>query len=179
MDPLHLLQLLTFVALLASAVFWDLKERRIPNNVTGPGLVMGLALAGLIEGSLPGSALAGAVVGLLLSIPLVALGGLGAGDAKLITAVGSFVGIGGLLPVFVFGGIFGGILAVVNALRRGALLGVLVNTKNLLIYQLTLGRHGERIRLDSPGVHTIPYGLAIAAGALGAWFFPFSLGGSL
>ena len=64
-------------------------------------------------------------------------------------------------------------------MRRGALLGVLVNVKNLLTYWITQGRHGERIGLDSPGAQSVPYGLAIAAGALAAWFYPVSLGGLL
>jgi len=176
MTVLDLLQLTALMGLLGFAVFWDLKERRIPNKVTVPGLLIGLALAALVEGGFPGSAFAGAGVALVVSFPLVVMGGLGAGDAKLLTAVGAYVGIGGLLPVLLFGGIAGGVLGLGSAVRRGALLGVLVNIKNLILYQITLGRRGQRIRLDSPGALTIPYGLAIAAGAVGAWFFPFSLG---
>lgn len=179
MGFIPLLQLLALVGLLGAAVYWDLKERRIPNKVTVPGLVIGLLLAAIAERAFPGSAILGAGVALLVSLPMVLLGGLGAGDAKLFTAVGAFVGLGGLFSVFAFGGIAGGILALANAIRRGAILGVLVNIKNIILYQITLGRHGERIRLDSPGAQSVPYGLAIAAGALGAWFFPLSLGGTL
>jgi prepilin peptidase CpaA len=176
MDLSHLLQFTALVGLLGFAVFWDLKERRIPNKVTVPGLLAGIILAALVEGGFPGSALAGAGIALAVSFPLVVMGGLGAGDAKLLTAVGAYVGLGGLLPVLLFGGIAGGVLGLASSIRRGAFLGVLVNIKNLILYQITLGRHGQRIRLDSPGAHTVPYGLAIAAGALGAWFFPFTLG---
>jgi prepilin peptidase CpaA len=179
MSLLPLIQLLVLASLLGSAVFWDLKESRIPNAVTAPGLMAGLLLAGLVAKGVPGSALAGAAIALALSFPFVAMGFLGAGDAKLLTAVGAFVGAGGLLSVFIFGGIAGGILGIANTIRRRAFLGVMVNIKNLLLYQITLGRHGERIRLDSPGAQTVPYGLAIAAGALATWFFPLSLGGSL
>ena len=76
-----------------------------------------------------------------------------------------------------YGALAGGILALGNAVRRGAILGVILNTKNLLLYLITFGRRGERIALDSPGAATIPYGLAIAAGTLLAWFFPLSLRG--
>lgn len=179
MGFIPLIQFLALAGILCAAVYWDLKERRIPNKVTASGLVIGLLLAVIAERAFPGSALLGAGVALVVSMPLVLLGGLGAGDAKLFTAVGAFVGIGGLFSVFVFGGIAGGILALGNTIRRGAFLGVLVNIKNLILYQITLGRHGERIRLDSPGAESVPYGLAIAAGALGAWFIPLSLGGVL
>ena len=173
------LQLLALIAVLGLAVYWDLSERRIPNAVTVPGLVVGLLLAAFAEGGVPAQGVAGAGIALAVSLPLVLLGGLGAGDAKLFTTVGAFVGIGGLLSVFLFGGVAGGILALINVARRGAILGVLVNVKNMILYHLTLGRHGVRIRLDSPGAQSVPYGLAIAAGALGAWFFPLSLWGAL
>jgi prepilin peptidase CpaA len=179
MDAMNVLQSAALLGLLASAVFFDVRERRIPNLVTGPGLLVGLVLAAFAEGGFPGSALAGAGVALAATFPLVILGGLGAGDAKLLTAVGAYVGLGGLLPVLVFGGIAGGIMALASAVRRGAILGVLVNMKNLLLHHVTLGRRGHRIRLDSPGAATIPYGVAISAGALVAWFFPAAIPGIL
>jgi prepilin peptidase CpaA len=178
MSTFQTLQLVALVTLLAAAVFKDLRERRIPNAVTVPGLVVGLLLAGLVEAGFPGTALGGAVVAFAVSLPFVALGGLGAGDAKLLTAVGAYVGIGGLLSVLLYGALAGGLLALGNAVRRGAILGVILNTKDLFLYLITFGRRGERIALDSPGAATIPYGLAIAAGTLLAWFFPMSLKGS-
>jgi prepilin peptidase CpaA len=173
------LHFLALAALLAAAVYKDVRERRIPNAVTVPGLVAGLVLGAVAEGGFPVVALGGAVVAFLVSVPFVLLGGLGGGDSKLLTAVGAFVGIGGLLSVLLYGALAGGILALGNAIRRGAILGVLLNTMRLLVYLITLGRHGERVALDSPGAGSIPYGVAIAAGTLAAWFFPFSLKGFL
>jgi prepilin peptidase CpaA len=177
MPSLPALQLTALAVLLVAAVYTDLRERRIPNKVTVPGLLVGLLLASFMERGVPGSALAGAGLALVVTFPLVALGGLGAGDAKLLTAVGAFVGVGGLLPVLMYGGMAGGVLAVGSAARRGALLGVLVNVKNLVLHWITMGRRGQRISLNSPGARSVPYALAIAAGALLTWFFPFSLVG--
>jgi prepilin peptidase CpaA len=171
------LQFLALVVMLAGAVVMDVRERRIPNVVTVPGLLAGVILAVFGEGGFPGEALGGVLVAFAVSVPFVLLGGLGGGDAKLLTAVGAFVGVGGLLSVLLYGALAGGILAVANAVRRGAILGVLMNTKSLIVYLVTLGRHGERIALDSEGAETVPYGLAIAAGTLVAWFFPLSLAG--
>jgi prepilin peptidase CpaA len=178
MSTVQTLQLVALVTLLSAAVVKDLRERRIPNAITVPGLVIGLLLAGLVDGGFPGSALMGVVVAFLVSLPFVLLGALGAGDAKLLTAVGAYVGTGGLLSVLLYGALAGGLLALGNAVRRGAILGVILNTKDLFLYLITFGRRGERIALDSPGAATIPYGLAIAAGTLLAWFFPMSLKGS-
>lgn len=171
------LQFLALVVMLAGAVVVDVRERRIPNAVTVPGLLVGVILAVFGEGGFPGEALGGVLVAFAVSVPFVLLGALGGGDAKLLTAVGAFVGLGGLLSVLLYGALAGGILAIGNAVRRRAILGVLMNTKSLLVYLVTFGRRGERISLDNPGAVSIPYGVAIAAGTLVAWFFPFSLAG--
>jgi prepilin peptidase CpaA len=171
-----LLQLLALVALLGAAVFMDLRERRIPNRVTAPGLLAGLVTVAAVEGGFPFSALAGAGLGLFIALPFLALGALGGGDVKLLAAVGAFVGPGGLLSVALYGALAGGLLAVGSAIRRGTVIPVLLNSGRLFVHLITLGRHGERLGLDSPHAHTVPYGLAIATGALATWFVPFSMG---
>lgn len=177
MTGLSLIHFIALSGLLLAAVVTDLRERRIPNRLSVLGLCAGLVLGAFLEGGFPLMALAGAGLALLVSFPVVALGGLGAGDAKLLTAVGAFVGPGGLLSVIVYGALAGGILAVVGALRRGAILGVLLNLKNLMVYWVSLGRRGYQVDLNRPGAPSVPYAVAIAAGALMTWFFPFSLVG--
>jgi prepilin peptidase CpaA len=179
MTDLALSQLLVLLAMLAVAVVTDLRERRIPNIVTIPGLLAGLVIGAFIEGGIPAPALLGAFLAFVVTIPFHALGGLGAGDVKLFTAVGAFVGPGGLLPVLLYGGLAGGVLAIANATRRGAILGLLVNTKNLILHGITGGKAGHPIDLKESEAHSVPYGVAIAAGALLAWFFPLSLGAGL
>jgi prepilin peptidase CpaA len=179
MSILSSLQLVTLASLLGVAVFTDLRERRIPNKVTVPGLIAGLIIAAAVEGGVPFSALGGAGLAFLVALPFVVLGGLGGGDAKLLTAVGAFVGTGGLFSVVLYGALAGGVLAVGSATRRGTLIPVLLNSGKLFVHLITLGRHGERFALNSPHAHSVPYGLAIAAGALATWFVPISLGGSL
>lgn len=178
MSILSSLQLLALVALLGAAVFTDLRERRIPNKLTLSGFLVGLAIGTVMEGGPPLAALAGAGLALAVALPFVALGGLGGGDAKLLIAVGAFVGPGGLLSVALYGGLAGGILAAGSAIRRGMIVPVLLNSGRLFVHLITLGRHGERFALDSPRAQSVPYGLAIAAGALATWFVPFTLGGT-
>jgi hypothetical protein len=71
------------------------------------------------------------------------------------------------------------VLAVLSTIRRGVILPVLLATQNLLLFWVTLGRRGERSALGAPGAHSVPYGVAIAAGAVVGWFFPIELGGVL
>ncbi|MFC1661544.1 prepilin peptidase [Gemmatimonadota bacterium] len=176
MPSLQTVQFLVLAAILLAAVVLDLRERRIPNKITLPGLLVGLALGVGLEGGIPLSAMAGAGVALFLSFPFVALGGLGAGDSKLLTAVGAFVGPGALLPVAFYGAVAGAGLAVLASLRRGSFLGLVLSSGGLLVYLVTFGRRGHRLSLDTPGAQSVPYAVAIALGAVAAWFFPFSLG---
>ncbi|MDP2661512.1 MAG: prepilin peptidase [Dehalococcoidia bacterium] len=100
-------------AALVAAVILDLRERRIPNWVTLPGIVAGLALQtardggdGLIAG------LAGAAVGAgLLALPF-SLKWVGGGDVKLLAAVGAFMGATFTLWALLFACAAGGILAM-------------------------------------------------------------------
>jgi prepilin peptidase CpaA len=171
--------LLALLALVGIAVVTDLRERRIPNWLTGSGVLIGLTLAAIETGGFPTAALVGVVTALAIAFPLFALGGVGAGDVKLLAAVGAFVGPGGLLPVIIYGGLAGGVLALGSAVRRGVLVPVLVSSLGLLLHLVTLGRRGERPTLATPGAHSVPYGVAIAVGAVAAWFFPVYVGGPL
>lgn len=175
----HTLKLLALLILLAIAVFTDLRERRIPNWLTVSGMLAGIALTSLEVGGVPTTALLGALLAFVLAFPLFALGGVGAGDVKLLVAVTAFTGPGGLLPMIIYGGIAGGVLALVSAVRRGVVLPVVMSSCGLLLHLITLGRHGERPTLATPGAHAVPYGVAIAAGAVATWFFPISIGGAL
>src|SRR6266478_84904 len=108
------------LALTLSAALLDWRSRRIPNWLTVPGLLIGVGTHSLLTGW-HGTlfALEGAALALVLLIPLVLLRALGAGDWKLMGAVGAF--LGPILFLFVLlGSIFAsGIMAVVQVLRVG------------------------------------------------------------
>ena len=104
------------------AAAWDLRCRRIPNLLTGALWVAGLATSGALAG-LPG--LVDAVLGCcLLAAPYVllwAFAGGGAGDAKMMGAVGTWVGValGALCLVAV--SLVGVLLALACAAHAGRL----------------------------------------------------------
>ena len=87
------------IAVLLTAVITDLRSYRIPNWLTVPAMACGLLIHTLIDGT------GGLVVG------LEGLG-LGAGDVKLMTAVGSFLGPRGVLYAAMLTGLLGGLYAV-------------------------------------------------------------------
>ncbi len=151
---------LLFVALLLTALFWDVTRRRIPNALVLAGLVAALILRGIAGVSPLLGGLAGAGIALAATVPLFALGALGGGDAKLLAAVGGFTGPKGLLYALAASAIAGGVLGVLVLVRR-RLRGE--KTRN--------ARAAGRVTVNTPGAVTVPYGAAIAAGSIYTWFF--------
>lgn len=178
MSTLVTLKLLAMLATVGTAAVTDLRERRIPNRVTTIGAGTAIVLSAAETGGLPTTALLGLGVALLVTFPLFAFGALGAGDAKLAAAVGAFLGVEGLLSAAIFGGLAGGLLGLFWSIRRGVIIPVLIETGHRLVYLATFGRRGARVTIQDADARTIPYGVAIAAGAVLAWFFPLTLAGT-
>ncbi len=101
------------VAMLGVAVFMDVSRHRIPNQLNLVGLCAGLVLQGAtggFHGLLAG--VLGALVGLACFVPFYALRGMGAGDVKLLAAVGSFLGPLGAAYSAMFSLVAGGLGAI-------------------------------------------------------------------
>src|SRR5262245_23535685 len=102
-DTRALLPIVLLAGLLAWAVASDVRSRRIPNKLVVAGLLAGLALQATVT---PGAGLfsepfgalgllkasAGMALGLVLLLPMYALGAMGAGDVKLMAMLGAFLG---------------------------------------------------------------------------------------
>lgn len=159
------------VVIMVLGVWVDVRTRRIPNGLTATAVVMALALRAVLGAGPLIDGLLGAGLALVLLVPLFALGGVGGGDAKLLVAVGAFLGPHGFLIALLATAIAGGLLSAAYAAQRGVILPVLLNTKELLRYVFTAGRSGERTTLQAPGTLSIPYGIAIAVGALFALWY--------
>ena len=151
------------VAGLAAATIIDLKSRRIPNVLTGSMAALGVGLAALgANGPSMAASLLGIFIGLLVMMPGYLLGATGAGDVKLMAAVGAIVGPVLVIPAFLFTCIAGGALAVVVAVRRNRLGATLAKTGQLVT--APRGAH-EQIR-SATSVSRFAYGPAIAAGTM-------------
>jgi prepilin peptidase CpaA len=153
------------VCALIGSVF-DVKSRRVPNFLTGPAILAGLLLHGLLDGwsGLGNSAVAGLTCGVVFLIFYLA-GGMGAGDVKLITAVGCLSGTHYVAFLLAFTGIAGGVMAVGLALARGRLKETLGNVFTLMSHHRSEGLtpHPE-INVLNAGTLRLPYALAISAG---------------
>ncbi len=158
-------------ALVVTAAAYDLRYRRIPNWLVLSGLFPGLALNLLLYG-LAGLRISGAGLGLALLIyfPLYLVRAMGAGDAKLMAAIGAIVGPWNWLGIFVASALLGGLMAVILLLRRGRLGQTLINVafifKELASLRPPYLKH-EALDVKSKAAVTMPHGAAVAAGALG------------
>jgi prepilin peptidase CpaA len=153
------------IALIAAG--FDVKSRRIPNFITGPAILAGLLLHASYEGwhGLFSSLAAGLICGVIFLIFYLA-GGMGAGDVKLITAVGCLAGLSNSASVLVITALAGGVMAICFALSRGQLKSTLFNVAKLATHHKDQGLtpHPE-INVRNASTLRLPYGLAIAAGS--------------
>ena len=155
-----------FVALvggLATATVIDLRTRRIPNELTAviAGVGLGLAATGT-SGITVAASFTGFFLGLLLMSPGYLLGATGAGDVKLMGAVGALMGPGLVVSAFLFTAIAGGLLAVIVATKRHRLAATLAQTGQLVTGP---GAAPQVIRA-STGASRFAYGPAIAVGSV-------------
>ena len=119
----------------AVAVVWDIRTRRIPNVLTfgaaGAALVYALATGGT---SGLGLAAAGWFAGALLFFPFFALGGMGAGDVKLLAALAAWLGPLDAVWLAIFAAMAGGVFGVIVALFHGYLRQALANVWLMLVH---------------------------------------------
>ena len=144
----NLLSWLLLVSLLGIAIAYDITTRRIPNWLILAGLVVGVACSLFVStDSASGieNSLLGALTGLAIMLPLYFVRAMGAGDAKLMAAIGAFLGpmqvVGAALLTF----IAGGVLALSVALWSRSLLRVLGNLRLMGLVLVTSRDSGLKL----------------------------------
>ena len=155
--------LAVLLALLAGWLDW--RSRRIPNWLTVSGFVLGLGVNtafGRWGGFKSGLEGAGLALGLLL-VPVL-LRGMGAGDWKLMGALGACLGPRRLLQVLLVSIFIVGLMALVEMVRKRRTKQTLSNLRVLLHAFVTFGmgvREGI-VTLDNPTALRLPFGVATA-----------------
>ena len=127
--------------LLLVAAWTDLEQRTIPNAVTYPGTVLGLVCSTVVGDGVSAVVGALAAAAVFLAVAVISRGGVGGGDVKLAATIGAFLGGPAAF------------VALFLAVSFGAGAGIVL---------IALGLRTRR--------QTIPFGPALAAGALAAVF---------
>lgn len=101
------------VIILVSAAFIDLDEGIIPDVITIPGVILGLAVSFFTIGFLP--ALWGALAfgGVLFVAAVISQGGMGGRDIKLAAAIGAFCGLPGALITLLLSSLLGTLFGII------------------------------------------------------------------
>ncbi|HXZ33982.1 MAG TPA: A24 family peptidase [Terriglobales bacterium] len=147
----------------AIAGYTDYRWRRIPNWLTVPGLLLGIVVNATARGW-PGTrdSLLGAGLGLLILFPFVLLRSLGAGDWKLIGALGAFLGPQHLVTVLLAAVLIAGLMALILVIWKKRVRQTFRNIGRMLAAMASLHLPGAEVSLDNPESSRIPFGVAVA-----------------
>ena len=160
-----------FVSLvLIVAAIIDGRELRVPNWITFPFAFAGLAYNGF-AGGWDGLSMAsvGLIVGLATLLPLYAVGGMGAGDVKLMAGIGAWLGASVTWNAFLYTVVFGAIMAVAMVLYRRSWQKHYGNFLMIMTEFLTVKdpRQLSEIAAErKPRMLLLPYGIPICIGSI-------------
>ena len=167
--------------LVAVAAVFDIRFRRIPNWLVLAGIVAGFtwnvyspAFSGRFSGDLSGGwhgvgrAAAGLVLGLILYFPLYLLRARGAGDVKLLAAVGAITGPSNVVWIFLLTAVLGGLIALIMLIFAGRTRKTFFNVAWImrdLVHLRAPYKSSEEFDVNSNKGMTLPHGAMIAVGA--------------
>ena len=151
----------------AIAGFSDWRSRRIPNWLTVGGLGLGILVNSLTRGW-PGAkdSLLGAALGLAVLLPFVMIRSLGAGDWKMVGALGAFMGPSHLITVLFATVLVAGLMALLLVIWKGRLRQTLRNIAGILGAVFSFHLPGQEVSLDNPEALKVPFGVAAAIAVL-------------
>ena len=162
-------QILLALVTLAAGAF-DLRTRRIPNLLVLAGVLLGMGLNSFLYG-MPGltQSAKGLGLALLFYFPLFALRAMGAGDAKLMGAVGSIVGPGNWFGIFIITAVLGGVVGLLVVLAKKRLGSTIFNVA-FILRELMAFRPPYVTRADlqagNENAISLPHGSIIALASL-------------
>jgi prepilin peptidase CpaA len=157
---------LTTIVLLVATVY-DIRFRRIPNWLTFPALVLGIGYHTIIGGFYGlGFSFLGMVVGFGFFFLFYIAGGMGAGDVKLMAALGSFLGPTDVLYAGAYTAIAGGVYALILILARKENRKAFARYGIMAKALLTTGHFASIPENENIKTTPLCYGVAIAAGTI-------------
>src|SRR5437764_1449894 len=160
---------LVSIVLVEAAVIDGLKLR-VPNWLTFHLVIGGLAYSAWIDGGaglLRGSA--GAALGLGLLLPLYAIGGMGAGDVKLLAGIGAWVGPALTVGAFVTSALTGGLMALAMVAWSGQYVRHWVQFQAIgheILAVRDPAKLAESAAARKPTMMLLPYAIPLSVGSI-------------
>ena len=150
------------------AVWFDIKNRKIPNLLILIGLCASLGIQLIRSTNNVPDWFFGLLVGFGLFIPMYLMRAMGAGDVKLMALVGSFLGTSSTIGATLIVLLAGGVLAIVVAFRNGTLQLAMENIRFHVIDIIFNVAQQRSIKLTSlqTSAGDLPYAVAITLGTL-------------
>lgn len=166
-NKMDVIPILLLSIILIVAVVKDVRFRKIPNWLTFPSMALSIVYHSITNGfSGLLFSFAGLGIGIALLIVPYLMGGIGAGDAKLMGVVGSFLGPKGVFLAFLITAIIGGVYAVLLLARYG-LVRVTVQRYLFIIRSFIFMRKAEYVApSEDEKKPRLRYGIAVAVGTL-------------
>jgi len=165
---------LVCVVLIVAAII-DGKQLRVPNWITYPMVFSGIIFNVCIEGwGGLGYALLGMVVGLACLLPLYSVGGMGAGDVKLMAGIGAWLGAAITFYAFCVSTIVGAGIAILMVYYKKNFHKHCVNFLVILNEWMEIRDPKELSKIAAERKSTmllLPYGIPICIGSIGYFLY--------
>ena len=161
---------LLLLVVLGAAVY-DVRYRRIPNWLSMSGVLLGLGLNAFLYQGWPGVRLSlqGLGMGFGVYFLLYMVRAMGAGDVKLMAAVGAIIGWRDWFGTFLITAIIGGLMALILVAYKRRVQKTLWNV-SFILSELKSGRPAymgkEELDVRSPKALGLPHGAVIAVGTI-------------
>lgn len=169
------------ISLVLGAAVYDIRYRRIPNWLTVGGVLVGLAMNSFVGDwttaapanfqMWPGLrfSLKGCGIAFAANLVLYALHARGAGDVKLMAAIGAMVGWEDWFGIFVVSAVFGGLISLILVFLKKRAIKTFWNV-GFILSEMSSGRAAylkrEDLDVKSEKALRVPAGAVIAIGTL-------------
>lgn len=156
--------------LAGTAAYYDIRFRRVPNWLTLSGLFLGFGV-NLVLFHMDGFALTieGMLVAFTIYFPFYLIRGMGAGDVKLMAAIGSLAGPRGWLIIFIYTALLGALSGVLLSLIRGRFTETCLNVRFALVDMLHLRapyKTNAQMDVRTPDGLRMPHAVFISVGCV-------------
>ncbi|HEY0491387.1 MAG TPA: A24 family peptidase [Telluria sp.] len=157
------------LALLAAAAITDYRTFRIPNILTGGGILFALVYNAIVAPEWRADwtwAPLGMLLGFFALLPMYAIRAMGAGDVKLMAMVGAFLGVTGTMYALLFSIVTGGIAAIAFAMHKRVMGRMLANAGDVMRGMMwsSVATGNPQLQAGAASVGRLAYGISIAVG---------------